>query len=452
MAKINRSVTLETSDVPRTHEGGIAKRITPELELRRSVMSCLLWENEFYESGVEISKRIASLIPSVKPQIVAGIAIEARSQMKLRHVPLLIVREMARGIYKSYVRSTLFQVIQRADELAEFLAIYWKDGKCPLSSQVKKGLADAFLKFDAYQLAKYNRDAQVKLRDVMFLCHPKPVDKAKAKLYKKLANKTLEPPDTWEVALSAGDDKKKTWERLIKEDNLGPMALLRNLRNMKSVGVDEKIILNALKAMKVDRVLPFRFITAARHAPQWEPQLEEAMFKSLEGMPKLPGKTILLVDVSGSMDVPISDRTEVNRIDAACGIAILAREMCKSVSIYTFSNDLIHVPARRGFALRDAIQNSQEHGGTYLGGAIDQVREKADRIIVFTDEQAHDTVGTPRKIAPTGYIVNVASNKNGVGYGTWHHIDGFSEAILSYIVEYEKLLQEEVEYEENENG
>ena len=78
--------------------------------------------------------------------------------MKLRHAPLLLVREMARhATHRALVAETLAAVIQRADELAEFVAIYWKDGRVPLSAQVKKGLAAAFPKFDEYALAKYDR-------------------------------------------------------------------------------------------------------------------------------------------------------------------------------------------------------------------------------------------------------------------------------------------------------
>ena len=87
------------------------------------------------------------------------------AKMKLRHMPLLIVREMARHEgHKALVSRLLPDVIKRADELSEFLAIYWKDGKTPISAQVKKGLARAFNKFGEYALAKYNRDGAVKLR------------------------------------------------------------------------------------------------------------------------------------------------------------------------------------------------------------------------------------------------------------------------------------------------
>lgn len=132
---------------PRTYEGAPAVTISPEAALRRSVLACMLWENEFYESGETIAARIRALIPQVAPETVAALAIEARGAMKLRHAPLLLVREMARyATHRALVAEMLVRVIQRADELAEFVAIYWADGRTPLSAQVKKGLAAAFTK------------------------------------------------------------------------------------------------------------------------------------------------------------------------------------------------------------------------------------------------------------------------------------------------------------------
>ncbi|HXR38491.1 MAG TPA: VWA domain-containing protein, partial [Terracidiphilus sp.] len=187
------------------------------------------------------------------------------------------------------------------------------------------------------------------------------------------------------------------------------------------------------------RVLPFRFLAAARHAPQWEQALEQAMFRSLEGRAaRLAGHTVLLVDVSGSMTSPISYRAEMQRTDAAYGLAILLREMAEKVTIYTFSESAKRVPARRGMALRDALDHNQPHGGTYLGASLKQVesevREGYDRLIVITDEQSHDQVPAPHGL---GYVINVASARNGVGYGPWTHIDGWSEAVIDYIAELE---------------
>jgi len=436
MAKLNIPVPSL-----RTAEGGKAQHINAVQQLRRAVSACLLWEDSFYEDGQSIGERIAALIPTVPPLVVAELAIEARESFKLRHVPLLLVREMARHkTHRSLVSQTLSRVIQRADELAEFLAIYWSKGKTPLSAQVKKGLAEAFTKFDAYALAKYNRDGAIKLRDVLFLCHAKPKDDAQALLWRQLIDKTLPVPDTWEVALSAGGAKKKAWERLLSENKLGALALLRNLRNMQQAGVADDQIIVALQTANAARVLPFRFIAAAKHAPALEPYLEEAMFKCLAQLEKLPGKTLLLIDVSSSMWYGnVSRRSDLLRIDAACGVAMLTREVCERVEVFTFSQRLAAVPPRRGFALSDAIAQSQPHSSTLLGAAVQVLNEQHqyDRLIVFTDEQSHDRVPAP---TGKGYLINVSVERNGVGYGPWTHIDGFSEATLRFIQELENPL------------
>jgi len=417
-----------------THEGAPASKITPEQQLRRSVMSCLLWEDSFYEDGVSIADRIAGLIKKVKPEKVAQMAIDARNKMKLRHTPLYLARLLAKEGYA--VAPLLYEIIQRPDELAEFLSLYWKDGKQPLSAQVKKGLAKAFTKFDEYQLAKYNRPKAIKLRDVLFLSHAKPINDQQAILWKKLVDNNLEIPDTWEVELSKSTDKKASWERLLNDDKLGALALLRNLRNMQQAGVNPTKIRTAIDKMKTGRVLPFRFIAAAKHAIDFEPDLENSMLSCIDSHPKFGGKTVLLVDVSGSMDWPLSNRSELNRLEAASALSILLRGITNEISIYTFSEKLVKIPPRSGFALRDAIYQSQPHSSTYLGEALANISEDYDRIIVITDEQSADKVPAPRN---KGYMINVSNNTNGVGYGPWIHIDGWSESIINFIQEHENL-------------
>lgn len=416
-----------------THEGGPARALTPEQELRRSVMACLLWEDGFYESGKKVAERIAALVPQVPAEKVAALAIEARSQMHLRHMPLFLVREMARhNSHRKLVRGTLAAVIQRADELAEFLALYWKDKKEPIAKSVQRGLADAFGKFSAYQLAKYNRDSPIKLRDVLFLSHAKPKGDEQTALWKSLVDGTLPTPDTWEVELSASKDKTASWTRLLAEKKLGAMALMRNLRNMVEAKVADAAIREALREMKADRVLPFRFIAAARIMPRFVTELEAAMLANLEGQASMSGMTVVLVDVSGSMDAALSAKSDMHRIDAAAGLAVFAREICESARIFTFSNKLVEVPAYRGLAVVDAIQKSQPHEGTELGAAVRTLNANVqyDRLIVITDEQSSDKVPGPNG---KGYVINVATNKPGVGYGPWTHIDGWSDRTLDYI-------------------
>lgn len=466
MARINIAPSRPTI---KTHEGATAVHINPIQQLRRSVMANMLWEDTFYEDGVSIADRIKTEVATLLkteggPQLVADIAFEARTQMKLRHVPLLLVSSLIVHDTKetrAVIADTIARVIQRPDELGELVALFWKmktGTSKMLPKQMKKGLGFAIAKFNAYSLAKYDQSsAAVKLRDVVFLAHVS-ADDPQAKLIARLVNKSFYPektqggfpikeymgeeykkldtPDTWEVALSGGANKGETFARLLQEEKLGALALLRNLRNMIQEKVGLKLIREGLAKMKTERVLPFRFITAARYAPSLEPELEKAMFRSLEGHEKLAGKTVLLVDHSGSMGSPVSAKSELTRFDAACALAMLLREVCDEVQVIAFSDRAATVRPRRGFALRDEITGCMAYGGTDTAAGLKAAKtEGYDRIIVITDEQSHTSIGSPDG---KGYFINVASYQNGIGYKQWVHLDGWSEAIVDYILAYEK--------------
>jgi len=424
------------SAIPReyTHEGAPAKRISPDQALRRSVLSCLLWEKEFYEDGKSIADRIIESAAQCNAETVSALAIEARNVHGLRHVPLLLLTDMIRR-GGAGVADTVAQTIRRADEMAELVSIYWRDGKRPLSKQMKLGLAHAFGKFSEYQLAKYDRDGPVRLRDVLFLTHPKPKDAEQEALFKRVAERSLVTPDTWEVGLSGGADKRETFERLIREGKLGYLAVLRNLRNMVDAGCDMALIKDAIVARKgADLVFPFRYVAAARACPQLEPVIDQALCEAVASGPRLSGVTAILVDVSGSMGERLSAKSDMTRMDAA---AALASVINGDVRVFTFSHQVVEVPPRRGMAGVDAVVRSQPHGGTYLGAAVEAINRevKHDRLIVITDEQSHDRVPDP--VADRPYMINVASSRNGVGYGRWTHIDGFSESVIRFITEFE---------------
>jgi len=437
--RINRQKSKQNVD--RTHEGAPAfAPLSDEQRLRRSILSCLLWEDEFYEDGETISARITALASSLDPEFVAALAVEARSKMNLRHAPLLLLTVLAKTGAKreKLVANTVAGAIQRADEISELVAVYWRNGRRPLSAQLKKGLARAFDKFDAYELAKYDRPGPVRLRDVLFLVHAKPKAAEQAETWRKLAEKELDAPDTWEVALSGGAEKRDTFERLLSEGKLGYLALLRNLRNMVQAGVSEGLVRKAILDRKgARRVLPFRFVAAARAAPVFDRELDKALQAAIVDQPKLSGRTIVLVDVSGSMGARLSQRSDLTRMDAA---AALGSVIHGDVRVFSFSDDVKEVPARKGLAGIDAIVRSQPPGGTWLGKAVEHANGlKHDRLVVITDEQSHDRVPDP--VARRAYMINVASNRNGVGYGRWLHLDGFSEQVLRYIGEYERSLE-----------
>jgi 60 kDa SS-A/Ro ribonucleoprotein len=446
--------------IVRTHEGAATTNpLTPIQQLRRTLLTCMLWEDNFYESGVSVADRIKALVSACAPADVAALAIEARTVHHLRHVPLLLVRELLRTKAGRIVGDTIAEVIQRPDEIAELVSIYWQEmqGKM-LPKQLRLGLARAFRKFDAYQLAKWDSaDRPVRLRDVLFLCHGKPaggrngygklrrrespIDRSALndaeRLYLDLVDGKLPVPDTWETRLSSGMDKGATFETLLREKKLGYMALLRNLRNMEQGGVPVDLITSAIiEGASKGKALPFRYIAAYGKAqsPSVKAALDTAMLASLQGMPRLTGNTMILVDVSSSMHAALGGKSESSRMDAACGIAILLRGVCDGAHVATFSNKVVSVGGEEGMKLGTAIFTSQPHGGTMMGLAISMANcVHYDRLIVITDEQTADVIPQARAGIPS-YIINVAPHRNGVGYDKGYiKIDGFSEAVVAYI-------------------
>jgi 60 kDa SS-A/Ro ribonucleoprotein len=434
----------------RTHEGGMAAiKISPEKQLERLVATCMLFENTFYEKGSSAAQAIAEASKAVSVEFLSTMAMRARSEFKLRHVPLwllVLLNERRAECQPRFVADTIASTIQRPDEMGEFLSLTSKrngdgDIKKILTAQAKKGLAKAFSKFSEYQIAKWNRDSAIKLRDVLFLCHAKPVDDSQKAVFKALIDGTLAPPDTWEVALSGGADKKETFERLLSDNKLGYIALLMNLRNMDEAGVDPDLVDRALVSKASgSRALPFRFVAAAKHAPAHIDALDQALGLALSDEEPLKGTTHLLVDVSGSMIDKLSGKGDTARIDAAAGLAALLRGICQRIRIWTFSGDVMEIPTYRGLALAEYITNDIRWTGTYLRRAMGSLPGGADRVVVITDEQTHDGIGEIK--ANRGYVINVAPYSPGLGInGNAVRINGWSERVVDMIryLEDEKL-------------
>jgi len=461
MARINtaRRMAEVTTEERRTHGGALAVRVGKLASLRRSVLSTLLNERQFYEDGEEIRARIHRLALECDPASVARLAVEARHEYHLRHAPLALLVALTRtGIGSNLVSDTIEKVVSRADEVGELVALYWADGgRRPLSKQIKKGLARAIAKFDEYQLAKYgSMRSDVRLRDVMFMTHPKP-KQGYEQVFADLANDTLAAADTWEVALSRGADKRETFERLLREGRLGYLALLRNLRGMQDAGVDERLVIDAIAARKGAKgVLPFQFLAAANESPRYAVHIEAALLAMVKSLPKLTGKTIIIGDGSGSMvNAKLSTNSRYTRLDAQSILMGLLVAMCEDPVVYATAgsdwnrvHDTRRIAAHQGLAMVAAMKEAyrkQGGGGIFLTQCMDFVRGQeghADRVIVFTDEQDCDTSGqgAPAKADAFGtrnYLVNVASARNGIGYRKWTHIDGFSEAVLKWIPAFE---------------
>lgn len=415
--------------------------------LNRLVLANMLFEDQFYVNGQDSHALLAQEVAKTSTAYVNKLSELARTKFKLRHVPLAMQVALAKA--RRMTADGVNAVIQRADEMSEIISLYWKvnGGRKPLPAQMKKGIATAFTRFNEYALAKNDKNsAAVSLRDVMFMVHPKPQTVAQEALFKKLANNQLATPDTWEVALSAGADKKETFLRLMADNKLGALAFLRNLRNMVQSGVSTDTIEAYASRVDVSKVLPFRYIAARKHVDvRLHKMLESMMLRSLASMEKIPGRTALLVDVSGSMfGVNISAKSDLERFDAAAALAMLCREVCSSVQIFTFTSQVKAVANPvSGFGLYDQLRKNMPIGGTAVTASINHVMAlgKYDRVIVFTDEQDNYGYSAPKALTmgQRGYIVNIAAYKQGVAEsGGWETISGFSEAIIDYIQMVEK--------------
>jgi len=415
------------------HEGDKAYKLSPEMNLYSTVCTASL-QPKFYEKQDETLERIRELIKKCKPEFVAKLAIYAREKMYLRSVPIVLAVELAKQHNKdSVVSKTTERVIQRADELVEIMAYYQttqqldvkvesKKKLAKLSKQISKGVANAFNKFNEYQFGKYNRPSEIKLRDVLFLTHPKPKDKEQEKLFKKIIDDKLEVPYTWEVELSnigqkhfETEEEKQAafmskWEELIDSKKLGYMALLRNLRNILNINVSKKHIINIAKTLsdkenvKKSKQLPFRFLSAYKELQKNDnpltnmilDALEEAILVSTENIKGYDYDTSVLIacDVSSSMNQSISAKSKIENYDIGLTLGMLLQNKCKSVITGVFGDEWKNVQLPK----KSILQNIQELGklNSEVGWSTNgwkvleyliEKKIKVDKIMIFTDCQ-----------------------------------------------------------------
>ena len=462
--------------------GNQTRELTAYEKLQRSAINCLLWEDTFYEDGESIADRIKKYMKQVTPEQARSVLKEAKVDNKLRHMPLFLLVNMANNGYLT--AEDVANTITRVDDMSELLSLYWStDWKDSTGNTVKnkhtvpksivKGIQKALPKFDEYQLAKYRGDRyDVSLKTVIKMTHPKPENAEMEALWGRAINGNLATPDTWEVGLTnchTPAEKKEFWTRMLTEktekgfNKLGALALIRNLRNMQSVNVDEDNIRSALGSASMSKILPFQLVTAARYAPQLEDVLETKLLESIDSMEKLEGDTVVLLDTSGSMRSPLSGKGETTCQDVAASMGAIIRGVCNKSIIYTFQEDIQVVPSgRKGFALIDCVRRAPSGGTSVIDCTNDAVRMYKEshngkypaRVIVVTDEQTNsDGTGRSWRRGTTvkldnlpnncnGYIINVGTYENGVGYNNscnYVHINGWSENVLKYISAYEKF-------------
>ncbi|MEN7548098.1 TROVE domain-containing protein [Rapidithrix thailandica] len=417
------------------YEGAAAYQLSPALELYTAVVTSSL-SNQFYENAGDRLERIKSLIGKNEAEFVAKLATYTREKMHLRSIPLVLTVELAKQVNgNSLLSKTVDRVVQRADEITELLAYYTlandrKDTKKlnKLSKQLQKGLAKSFNKFDEYQFAKYNRATEVKLRDALFLVHPKAKDEQQQALFNKITNDTLSVPYTWETELSAlgqqafaNEQEKKAafkakWEELIDSKKLGYMALLRNLRNILEAGISTEhlvkvcMYLSDETAVKRSKQLPTRYLAAYRelkklnhgHASVVLNALEDAVKVSVANMKGFGYDTRVLIacDVSGSMQQAISPKSKVLLYDIGLMLGMLLQYKCKNVISGMFGDrwKTIAMPSNNILSNVDEFYRREGEVGYSTNGYLvirDLVKRKevVDKVMLFTDCQLWDSNG-----------------------------------------------------------
>ena len=434
---MNIAEILKKEDVVLNHEGAEAFRMSPEMELYTAVVTSAL-EEMFYEGKKDRVRRIAELVGQVDPVFVAKLAVYARREMNLRSIPMVLLVELAKvHSGDNLVSKAVSGTVLRADEIAELLMCYqWlnpsegikKLGK--LSRGIQNGLKESFNRFDEYQFAKYNRQGQaVKLRDALFLVHPKAKDEAQQALFDKIVAGTLETPYTWETELSAlGQQPFETpeakdaavrakWEELLDSGKLGYMALLRNLRNILLSGVSpehmERLCARLSDPEQVARSkqLPFRYLSAYREIRAVQSPfsamvlscLESAVKASVVNMEGFDARTNVLVaaDVSGSMQRPVSRNSTVQNYDIGILLSMLLKSKCASVVSGMFGDTwkVVNLPQESILAnTLEMHRREGEVGYSTNGHKVIEwlIREKVrmDKVMIFTDCQMWDSENT----------------------------------------------------------
>ena len=437
------------------HVGAKAFTLSAEMELYTAVVTWSL-NDSFYEKDEARLSRLRHLIYACDARFVAKLAVYARTKMYMRSVPLVLVTELA-ALHSgdNLVARATAGVVNRADEITELLACYEVLNKRSgtkklnrLSKQLQKGLSEAFNRFDEYQFGKYNRDGAIKLRDALFLVHPRAKDDAQQDLFNKIAKGDLQTPYTWETELSAlgqigfdSDEAKAIavrakWEELIDSGKLGYMALLRNLRNIQEAGVSyahfEKVCARLADADEVAKAkqFPFRYLAAYRelmnsggevsaksiaqrlkalvagnkgYAGELLDALEKAVQASAANIKGFDEDTrvLLACDVSGSMQTPVSAKSKILLYDVGLMLAMLLQSRCKAVEVGMFGNTWKTIVVPRNSILGNVQEFYRREGevgyatnGYLVIKDILQRKVQMDKVFIFTDAQLWNSNNT----------------------------------------------------------
>jgi hypothetical protein len=486
----NSSIITAEQSTGTTYEGAPGYARDAKGELFLLAISNLVGEATFYEKSGDRDQRYRELVRQVAiadAEWMLSFLSWLRGEGNMRSASLVasaeavkarldVIRAGLEAANGARNRQMIDAVLLRADEPGEMLA-YWTSryGRA-IPKPIKRGVGDAVRRlYSERNLLKYDTNSRgFRFGDVLDLCHPRPAAPWQGDLFRLaldrrhgrpaveedslpiiVRNRGLreaadaEPdvllnPDalrdagmTWEDALSlvgSRVDKRALWEALIP--SMGYMALLRNLRNFDQAEVSDDIAATVAarladpEQVARSRQFPFRFLAAYRHAPslRWGHALDRALTASLANLPELPGRTLVLVDRSGSMFGRMSGRSELDFADSATifGAALAMRNLGR-VDLVQFGSGSQPVPVQRGESLLKILDRFVGMGGTETAAAAQRHYGGHDRVVVVTDEQAWSGYGNPGDHVP-GQIPLYTFNL--VGYQHGHQGGGVNRVTV----------------------
>ncbi|GAA2553082.1 TROVE domain-containing protein [Streptomyces levis] len=498
------SRVTSTGRVLRTYEGGRGRERDARSELFLLAVSNFVSQQTFYETGADRDDRFRRLVRELAvedPQWTAGLLGWLRGAGNLRTASVVGAAEYVKARLDAGAtggpskRQVVDSVLQRPDEPGELLAYWTATYGRNVPKPVKRGIADAVRRlYHGKALLKYDTASKgYRFGDVLNLVHaaPDPDKPWQGELFRYALDRrhhpdTAVPPAagrtlgahralmalpveerralvtaeggaerlaeagmTWEALAGwlQGPMDKAAWEAVIP--SMGTMALVRNLRNFDEAGVSDEVAdrvaarISDPAEVARSRQFPFRYLAAHQHAPslRWSYALERALGHSLANVPVLPGRTLVLVDRSGSMFWSrLSDRSELNRADAAAifGTALALR--AERADLVEFGTTSERVAFRRGESVLRVLDRFHSLGGTDTTEAVRRHYEKHDRVLIVTDEQyTHHHLGDPTEQIPADvpvYTWNLAGYRAGhgpSGTGNRHTFGGLTDAAFRMV-------------------
>lgn len=471
MSKFNQTKTMKTTN----RSGHVAYDMKDKDKLVTMVLTTFFNESKYYGDNSNELVQLAEKVAANEPRFVSNLAIYARKEMHLRSVSHVLTSIVAHTVEsKPFIRDTVDGVVERADDITEIMACYLSMYGKPVPNGLKKGLNDAMKKFNAFAFSKYNGgNKDIKFRDVLRICHPKADTDKQSQTFRMILDDTLPVAKRWETELSARGNTKEVWEELIEENRIGYMATLRNLRNIINAAPSniQKVydkLANKEEVLK-SKQLPFRFLSAYKNLPSGattkvRDALEDACEYSIDNLPKIPGKTVIAIDTSGSMWSTISYKSDVRCDQIALMLGLMANKLCEEAIVYAFDTKIgeLTVSHRSGI-IQTTLSPLFGGGGTDLTLPLRRMINNdivADRLIMISDNEINSSWGGFAKTCQP-YADQYCDQVNPdlwvhaidlQGYGTQQFIGdktniiaGWSEKILEFIMLAEQGISNQVE-------